>query len=98
MQANENIESITGNPHSAINKLAFPTIFSLLLMFLNNLIDSFWVAGINSNALAALGFIAPLYLVIIGIGSGIGAGANSLISRYVGAQRIDDANNAFKEL
>ena len=94
MQANENIESITGNPHSAINKLAFPTIFSLLLMFLNNLIDSFWVAGINSNALAALGFIAPLYLVIIGIGSGIGAGANSLISRYVGAQRIDDANNA----
>ena len=94
MQANDNIESITGNPRSAINKLAFPTIFSLLLMFLNNLIDSFWVAGINANALAALGFISPLYLVIIGIGSGIGAGANSLISRYVGAQRIKDANNA----
>lgn len=94
MQANDNIESITGNPRSAINKLAFPTIFSLLLMFLNNLIDSFWVSGINSNALAALGFIAPLYLVIIGIGSGIGAGANSLISRYVGAQRIEDANNS----
>ncbi|WP_405307430.1 MATE family efflux transporter [Methanobrevibacter sp.] len=94
MQANDNIESITGNPRSAINKLAFPTIFSLLLMFLNNLIDSFWVAGINANALAALGFISPLYLVIIGIGSGIGAGANSLISRYVGAQRINDANNA----
>ena len=94
MQANDNIESITGNPRNAINKLAFPTIFSLLLMFLNNLIDSFWVAGINANALAALGFISPLYLVIIGIGSGVGAGANSLISRYVGAQRIKDANNA----
>lgn len=94
MQANDNIESITGNPRSAINKLAFPTIFSLLLMFLNNLIDSFWVSGINSNALAALGFISPLYLVIIGLGTGVGAGANSLISRYVGAQRIDDANNA----
>ncbi|WP_458405298.1 MATE family efflux transporter [Methanobrevibacter sp.] len=91
---NENIDSITGNPRKAINKLAFPTIFSLFLMFLNNLIDSFWVSGINADALAALGFISPLYLVIIGLGSGIGAGANSLISRYVGAQRINDANNA----
>lgn len=89
-----NIESITGNPRKAINRLAFPTIFSMLLMFLNNLIDSFWVAGINSDALAASGFILPLYLVIIGLGSGVGAGANSLISRYVGAHRFDDANNA----
>ena len=75
MQANENIELITGNPRRAINKLAFPTIFSFLLMFLNNLIDSFWVSGLNSDALAALGFISPLYLVIIGLGSGVGAGA-----------------------
>ena len=63
-------------------------------MFLNNLIDSFWVAGLNADALAALGFISPLYLVIIGLGNGVGAGANSLISRYVGAGRFEDANNA----
>lgn len=94
MQTNDNIESITGNPRKAINKLAFPTILSMFLMFLNNLIDSFWVSGINADALAALGFITPLYLVIIGLGSGVGAGANSLISRYVGASRFDDANNA----
>lgn len=94
MEANENIDSIIGNPRKAINKLAFPTIFSMLLMFLNNLIDSFWVSGLNADALAALGFISPLYLVMIGLGNGVGAGANSLISRYLGAQRIDDANNA----
>ena len=94
MQSSENIESIMGDPRKAINKLAFPTIFSMLLMFLNNLIDSFWVAGINANALAALGFIFPLYLVIIGLGNGIGAGANSLISRFVGAGNTDEANNA----
>ena len=94
MQTNDNIETIVGNPRKAINTLAFPTIFSMLLMFLNNLIDSFWVSGINADALAALGFISPLYLVIIGLGSGVGAGANSLISRYVGAERFDNANNA----
>ena len=94
MRSNENINSIIGSPRKAINKLAFPTIFSMLLMFLNNLIDSFWVAGINADALAALGFVSPLYLVIIGLGSGVGAGANSLISRYVGARQLEDANNA----
>ncbi len=94
MTANDNIDSITGSPKKAINRLAIPTIFSLLLMFLNNLIDSFWVSGINGDALAALGFISPLYLVLIGLGNGVGAGANSLISRYVGARRFDDANNA----
>ena len=94
MRSNENINSIIGSPRKAINKLEFPTIFSMLLMFLNNLIDSFWVAGINADALAALGFVSPLYLVIIGLGSGVGAGANSLISRYVGARQFEDANNA----
>jgi putative MATE family efflux protein len=94
MKGNENIDSITGSPRHAINRLAFPTIFSLLVMFLNNLIDSFWVSGINSDALAALGFMAPMYLVLIGLGSGIGAGTNSLISRCLGAGKIDDANNA----
>ena len=94
MEANENIKLIMENPKKAINKLALLTILSLFLMFLNNLIDSFWVAGINSDALAALGFISPLYLVIIGIGTGLGAGGNSLISRYVGASRFKDSQNA----
>ena len=94
MKNNSNIDSIIGNPRKAINRLAFPTILSMFLMFLNNLIDGFWVSGINANALAASGFILPLYLVIIGLGNGVGAGANSLISRYVGAERFEDANNA----
>ncbi|MBE6498112.1 MAG: MATE family efflux transporter [Methanobrevibacter sp.] len=91
---NSNIDSIMGNPRKAINRLAFPTILSMFLMFLNNLIDGFWVSGISAEALAASGFILPLYLVIIGLGNGVGAGANSLISRYVGAERFEDANNA----
>ena len=94
MKNNSNIDSIIGNPRKAINRLAFPTILSMFLMFLNNLIDGFWVSGISAEALAASGFILPLYLVIIGLGNGVGAGANSLISRYVGAGRFEDANNA----
>lgn len=94
MQLNENIESIIGDPKKAINRLAYPTILSMLLMYANNLIDSMWVGGLGSGPLAALGFMSPLYIVIIGLGVGVGAGANSLISRYIGAERYDESNNA----
>ena len=94
METNKNIESIIGDPKKAINRLAYPTILSMLLMFANNLIDSMWVSGLGSEPLAALGFMSPLYLVIIGFGVGIGAGANSLISRLIGANQYEESINA----
>ena len=94
MEMNENVEMITGDPKKAINKLAWPLIASMLLIFLNNLIDSIWVAGLGPDPLAAIGYVTPLFMVLVGFGNGIGAGATSLISRYIGAEKRDDANNA----
>jgi putative MATE family efflux protein len=59
-----------------------------------NLADSIWVAGLGPDALAAIGFITPLFMVLIGLGHGIGAGANSLIARNIGAENPAEANNA----
>ncbi|MBP5784887.1 MAG: MATE family efflux transporter, partial [Methanobrevibacter sp.] len=56
--------------------------------------DSMWVAGLCPDPLAAIGYVTPLFLVLVGVGNGIGAGATSLISRYIGAEKRDDANNA----
>lgn len=94
MEMNENVEMITGDPKNAINKLAWPLIASMLLIFLNNIIDSIWVAGLGPSPLAAIGYVTPLFMVLVGFGNGIGAGATSLISRYIGAEKKDDANNA----
>ncbi|MBQ6218792.1 MAG: MATE family efflux transporter [Methanosphaera sp.] len=94
MEKNSNIEMITGDPKNAINKLAIPIIASMLLIFANNIIDSIWVAGLGADPLAALGYITPLFMVLVGAGNGIGAGANSLISRYIGAQDKHNADNA----
>ena len=94
MEMNENVEMITGDPKKAINKLAWPLIASMLLIFLNNIIDSIWVAGLGPDPLAAIGYVTPFFMVLVGFGNGIGAGATSLISRYIGAEKRDDANNA----
>ena len=90
----KNIEMITGDPKKAIIKLALPMMLSMLLIMMYNIADSIWVAGLGADALAAIGFITPLFMVLVGLGNGIGAGANSLIARYIGAGNIDEANNA----
>ena len=85
---NSNIEMITGDPKKAIVNLAIPMMVSMLLIMLYNIADSIWVAGLGADALAAVGFITPLFMVLVGLGNGIGAGANSLIARYIGAGNI----------
>lgn len=94
MEKNDNIEMITGDPKKAINKLSIPIITSMFLIFANNIIDSIWVAGLGAEPLAALGYITPLFLIMVGFGNGLGAGGNSLISRYIGAEDRSSANNA----
>ena len=94
MSKSKNIEMITGDPKKAIIKLAVPMMISMLLIMLYNIADSIWVAGLGGDALAAIGFITPLFMVLIGLGNGIGAGANSLIARNIGAKNHKQANNA----
>lgn len=69
-------------------------MISTFLVILYNLSDTVWVAGLGPSALAAIGFITPLFLILVGLGNGLGVGANSLISRYIGSNNYAKANNA----
>ncbi|HIJ15747.1 MAG TPA: MATE family efflux transporter [Methanosphaera sp.] len=90
---NSNIKLLTGDYKIAIKKLAWPMMVSMFLIMAYNLADSIWVAGLGSDALAAIGFITPLFMILVGLGNGIGAGANSMIARFIGAKNIPEANN-----
>lgn len=92
-ETHANIELIRGDPKKAINKLSGPMILSMFLIMLYNLADSVWVSGLGADALAAVGFVTPLFMIVIGLGNGIGAGANSLIARAIGAKKKKLANN-----
>ena len=90
---NENIELITGDPKKAIIKLSIPIFITLIISFIYHLIDTVWVAGLGPNALSAIAFVTPIYMFLISIGSGIGAGASSLISISIGAEDHKRANS-----
>ncbi|HMK53389.1 MAG TPA: MATE family efflux transporter [Methanobacteriaceae archaeon] len=93
-EVDQRISMVTGDPKKAIRVLSVPMIISMMLIMAYNLADSIWVAGLGPNALAALGFVNPIFMIVIGLGNGLGAGATSLIARCIGAENKKGADNA----
>ncbi|MCK9579960.1 MAG: MATE family efflux transporter [Methanoregula sp.] len=92
--ATAGIALLMGDPKKAIIKLSGPMIAAMLLMSTYNIVNAIWVAGLGSDALAAVGFVTPLFMILIGLSNGLGAGAASLISRRIGAKDKVGADNA----
>ncbi|MBP2133382.1 putative MATE family efflux protein [Methanomicrobium sp. W14] len=91
--ATKRVSILTGDPKKAIIKLSGPMIVAMLLFSVYNLVDAIWVAGISPDALAAVGFIMPVFMILTGLGNGIGAGVTSAISRFIGAESKSEADN-----
>ena len=97
MQSNDNSKSVDimlGNPKKALISMSIPLIISLLISSLYNLIDAAWVSGLGADALAGVGFFTPVFMILVGFGNGLGAGASFAISKYVGEDNKSKANNA----
>ncbi len=87
------VETILGNPTIAVRKMSVPLIISMLLVSIYNLADAAWVAGLGSDALAGVGFVTPMFLILVGLGNGLGGGATSALSKYIGQRRKEKADN-----
>ena len=64
--ANENVELMRGEPEKAVRKLAVPIMISMILTALYNIIDGIWVAGLGQTAIAGIGFVTPIFMVLNG--------------------------------
>ncbi|MBC7121469.1 MAG: polysaccharide biosynthesis C-terminal domain-containing protein, partial [Candidatus Methanosuratus sp.] len=84
---------LIGEPKKALLKLSGPMIIAMLILAAYNLVNAIWVAGLGSDALAAVGFVSPIFMVVVGLSNGLGAGVSSSISRRIGAQDKRGADN-----
>ena len=72
--------------------MALPMILSMLIGALYNVVDSLFVSRFSEDALSAVSLAFPIQNIIIAIGTGIGVGVNSLLSRYLGEKKLEEAN------
>ena len=92
--SNKNVELMRGEPEIAVRKLAIPIMISMLLTASYNIVDGIWVAGLGQAAIAGIGFVTPIFMVLNGFSVGLGNGATSSISRSVGAKNRERASKA----
>ena len=88
-----NVEVLLGNPKKALINLSIPLVISLLISSLYNVIDAIWVSGLGADALAGVGFVTPIFMILIGFGNGLGAGSAFAISKYIGENNKQKADN-----
>lgn len=93
MESNDNINEIINNPKKSIRTFSATMMFAMAFLFAYGLIDTIFVSGLGVNAIAAVGFFAPIYMVIIAIGQGIGTGMSTAMSRSIGAKNLNRASN-----
>lgn len=76
----------TGKISKVIPTLAVPTIISMLVTSIYNIVDTYFVGQLNTQATAAVGIVFPIMSIIQAIGFFFGQGSGTYISRQLGAK------------
>ena len=75
-------------------KLSLPSVAAAVTTSLYNVVDTFWVAKLGHEAIAALTIIFPFQIMYYAIGGGTGIGLSALVSRRFGERNIEATNHA----
>ncbi len=92
--SSNSVDVMLQNPKKALVKMSVPLIVSLLITSFYNLIDAAWVSGLGADALAGVGFFTPIFMILVGFGNGLGSGAAFALSKYLGENNKQKADNA----
>ena len=65
--------------------LAGPMVIGMLSVIAFNLTDTYFVARLGTQELAAISFTFPVVSVMFGIAMGLGTGTISVVSRAIGS-------------
>ncbi|WP_292389697.1 MATE family efflux transporter [Methanosarcina sp. UBA5] len=64
-KSTEGVNILLGDPRKAVVKLSIPTIVAMSVQTIYSLTDTFWISELGADALAAVGFAVPFYVIQI---------------------------------
>lgn len=74
-----------------IISMSGPAVISMTVQGLYNVVDGFFLARLGQSVITAIAIAIPFFYIVFCIGIALGIGANSLISRRLGAKKIQEA-------
>ena len=74
-----------------VTGLAIPSIVSMLISGIYNLVDTFFIGQINTPSVAALGIVFSFMALIQAVSMFFGQGAGNFISRALGRESAEEA-------
>lgn len=77
-----------------VPKVSIPIMISMLVQALYNVVDGIFVARYSADAFTAVSLVFPIQMLMIAVGTGLGVGINSLVSRRLGEGRAEAARDA----
>lgn len=72
--------------------MSLPMVISMLVQAMYNVVDSYFVAKISTDALTAVSLAYPIQMLMVSVAVGTSIGMNSYMSRKLGAGDVDAAN------
>lgn len=75
---------LDGDVFSALRRMAIPSALGMIAMIMVNIIDTFWVARLGTDALAAMTFTFPVVGMVLNVGLGIMIGTSTAVARTLG--------------
>jgi putative MATE family efflux protein len=78
-----------GNILKHLINLSLPMSFGVFTLFAFNLADTFYIGQLGKTELAAMAYTFPIPMLIGAISFGIGTAVSSIVSRALGAEKIE---------
>lgn len=71
--------------------MTIPMVWGLLATMSFNAVDTYFVAQLGADQLAAMSFTFPVVMVVTSMAIGLGAGTSSVMARLLGEKKFDGA-------
>ena len=79
--------------------MAIPAAIGMFVMAFHNIIDTFFIARfIGTIGVGALSIALPVQMIVLAVGGAMGVGGGSIISRRLGAGRVEEANKVYSNV
>ncbi len=74
--------------------MSMPMVISMAVNSLYNIVDSYFVAQLSEEAMTALALVYPVQNMINAVAIGFAIGINAVVSFYLGAEELENADRA----